>query len=136
MQPPAERRVTTGTDCSGIFQPPRFDRLQDQTIILSINARVDANTLGLGMVLAGGWKDWFAIVPVSATWVDPTDSVADGSSLTVAPRLGRLFHLGGISICNQVPMGTDWVRRSIRSALGVPKSQMKERCRDYGSGHK
>jgi len=85
-----------GEDCSGIISPPACTLLQDRQITLPIQARVDVTTWTIGTVLAGGWHDWFGVVPISLTHADPAGSVADGSAITVAPRGGRLFDLGNM----------------------------------------
>ena len=86
-----------GTDCSRpLVRPPLCDALEDQVISFPVRAGVDVETWGFGTVLAGGWKGWFATIPISVTYAEPKDRVADGSSLTVTPRFGRLLDLGNL----------------------------------------
>ena len=86
-----------GTDCSRpLLRPPLCDPLEDQVISFPVRAGVDVETWGYGAVLAGGWKGWFVTIPASVTYAEPKDRVADGSSLTVTPRFGRLLDLGNL----------------------------------------
>jgi len=86
-----------GTDCSRpIARPPLCDPLEDQVISFPVRAGVDVQTWGFGAVLAGGWNGWFVTIPATVTYAEPKGRVADGSSLTVTPRVGRLFDLGNL----------------------------------------
>jgi hypothetical protein len=89
-----ERR---GTDCSRpLVRPPLCDALENQIISFPVRADVDVETWGYGALLAGGWKGWFVTIPATVTYAEPKDRVADGSSLTVTPRIGRLLDLGNL----------------------------------------
>ncbi|MDH3749175.1 MAG: hypothetical protein OEU40_01140 [Gammaproteobacteria bacterium] len=86
-----------GTDCSRpLVRPPLCDALENQIISFPVRADVDVETWGYGALLAGGWKGWFVTIPATATYAEPKDRVADGSSLTVTPRIGRLLDLGNL----------------------------------------
>ncbi len=87
----------TGTDCSPIIlRPPTCNLLEDQIISFPVRANVDIRIYGIGTILAGGWKGWFAVVPATATWAEPKGKVADGFSLTITPRVGRVVDLGNL----------------------------------------
>ena len=86
-----------GTDCSRpLVRPPLCDALENQIISFPVRADVDVETWGYGALLAGGWKGWFVTIPATVTYAEPKDRVADGSSLTVTPRIGRLLDLGNL----------------------------------------
>jgi len=86
-----------GTDCSRpLVRPPLCDALEDQIISFPVRADVDVESWGYGAILAGGWKGWFVTIPATVTYANPKGRVADGSSLTVTPRFGRLFDLGNL----------------------------------------
>jgi hypothetical protein len=86
-----------GTDCSRpILRPPLCDSLEGQVISFPVRANVDVQTWGIGTVLAGGWNGWFTTIPASMTYVEPSGKVADGFSVTVTPRFGRLLDLGNL----------------------------------------
>ena len=84
-----------GTDCSRPVQPTLCRLLQDRTFVLPINPDVDVDNYGFGVILAGGWKGWFVTIPANITWVEPAGTVTDGNAITVTPRFGRVFSLGG-----------------------------------------
>lgn len=83
-----------GTDCSNIIKPPLCKLLDGQTITLPIDATFSGKTYSLGMVLAGGWSSYFVTIPVNWTWVDMDTTDADGTVLTVTPRVGKVINLG------------------------------------------
>ena len=83
-----------GTDCSGIVNPPLCNLLEGKTITLPIDATFSGKTYSLGMVLAGGWSSYFVTIPVNWTWIDMDTTDADGTVLTVTPRVGKVFNLG------------------------------------------
>jgi hypothetical protein len=83
-----------GETCGGLIQPPLCRLLQDKTFTLPVKTDVDAFTYGVGTTLAAGWNNWFVTLPMSANWVDPEGSVADGVSYTITPRVGRIVNLG------------------------------------------
>jgi hypothetical protein len=86
-----------GIDCSGLIRPRLCDRLQDQNFLLPIHTTPSGTSWGLGGVLAGGWKGWFATIPFNYSRVDLDKTIAEGSPiLTVTPRFGRNFVLGDL----------------------------------------
>jgi hypothetical protein len=86
----------TGTDCSGVIQPPLCSRLKDKTFILPVEPKIDAFTWGLGTTLASGWRNWFVAIPLSINVVSPAGSDAEGYSFTFSPRGGRNVNLGSM----------------------------------------
>ncbi|WP_041523755.1 hypothetical protein [Gilvimarinus agarilyticus] len=80
-----------GTDCSGIIKPPLCLVLEGREVEFPVRANVRPTTYGGGAVLAGGWRDWFAVLPVNVTYSQPNDAWAEGNSLTITPRVGRAF---------------------------------------------
>lgn len=83
-----------GTDCSGIIRPPLCILLEDQVFLLPIEAPFSGTTYGIGTVLAGGWNNWFVVLPFSFTYADMDTTKTDGIATTITPRLGRTFDLG------------------------------------------
>jgi hypothetical protein len=85
------------------------NQLEDQTFILPIKTEVDIFTYGVGTTLAGGWNNWFLVLPMSVNWAEPENKVSDGVSYTVTPRFGRVVNLrkrGSISAFG----GGNWLR--------------------------
>ena len=60
------------------------------------NDNFDGYPTGTNLHGVGGWKGWFVTIPATVTYANPKGRVADGSSLTVTPRFGRLFDLGNL----------------------------------------
>ncbi len=85
-----------GANCSGARPPRICGLLQDKTVTLPVESEMDAITWGVGAVLAGGYKNWFFSLPMSANWTTPSGAVADGVAYTITPRGGYLFNLGGL----------------------------------------
>jgi hypothetical protein len=84
-----------GISCTGLIRPRVCDRLQDQSFLLPIHTTPSGTSWGLGGILAGGWKGWFATIPFNYSRVDLGDTIAEGSPIvTVTPRVGRNFVLG------------------------------------------
>lgn len=83
-----------GSDCNRLIPPLECLLLRDKNIVLPIRVDVDTTTYGFGAVLAGGWKGFFAVIPVTATYTKAKKSVTDGNTLTITPRIGRNFNLG------------------------------------------
>jgi lipid-binding SYLF domain-containing protein len=82
-----------GEDCSGLVPSLLCRSLEDQTILLPIRVDVDVVNWGFGTILAAGWKNWFLTLPMTLTYAEPVGSVADGRSITITPRGGRLIEL-------------------------------------------
>ncbi|BFM21476.1 lipid-binding SYLF domain-containing protein [Gilvimarinus japonicus] len=83
----------SGTDCTGALRPPLCFVLAGREVEFPVRAQVNPTTYGVGTVLAGGWQDWFAVLPFNITYSKPDNAVADGRSVTVTPRVGRVFKL-------------------------------------------
>ena len=69
--------------------------------MLPIDAPISSESDGLGMVLAGGFGNWFATIPVSASYARPANAVTEGLSWTITPRGGyivRLPELGNLAL--------------------------------------
>lgn len=84
-----------GADCDRIIPPLECLLLRDKNLVLPI--RVDVNNVtsyGFGAVLAGGWKGWFAALPISVSYTKGKQSITHGRNLTITPRIGRMFNLG------------------------------------------
>ncbi len=83
-----------GTDCSRpIVRPPLCFLLEDQLFLLPVDVDTGVTTYTLGAVLAGAWKDFFVSIPLSASYADPDQTVTEGLSYTITPRVGRLIEL-------------------------------------------
>jgi hypothetical protein len=85
-----------GSDCSPLIPPLECLLFRDQNFILPIRVNVDTTSYGFGTVLAGGWKGWFAVLPISSTYTKGRMSVTEGNSLTITPRIGRNFNIGNL----------------------------------------
>ena len=83
-----------GSDCNRLIPPLECLLLRDRNIVLPIRVDVDTTTYGFGAVLAGGWKGFFAVIPITSTYTKAKQSVADGNTLTITPRVGRNFNMG------------------------------------------
>ena len=80
--------------CTGLPPSPLCTILEDRSFTLPITASFEGNTYGIGMVLAGGWNNWFVAVPINWTYADMDGSQTDGVTFTVTPRIGRVLNLG------------------------------------------
>jgi hypothetical protein len=80
--------------CTGLPPSPLCPILEDRSFTLPITASFEGNTYGIGMVLAGGWNNWFVAVPINWTYADMDGSQTDGVTFTVTPRVGRVINLG------------------------------------------
>ncbi len=85
-----------GTDCSRLIPPIECLLFRDQNFVLPIRVDVDTTSYGFGTVFAGGWKGWFAVLPISSTYTRGRKSVTEGNSLTITPRIGRNFNIGNL----------------------------------------
>jgi len=86
-----------GITCGGIPPNPNplCPLLQDKTFTLpTINASFSGNIYGIGMVLAGGWNNWFVTIPFNFTYADMDGNDTEGLAYTVTPRFGRVLNLG------------------------------------------
>lgn len=84
-----------GIDCSGPPpRPPLCNLLEDRTITLPIEAGFSGKTYGVGTVLAGGWRNFFATLPISFTYANMDTTETEGIAITVTPRLGGVLNLG------------------------------------------
>lgn len=83
-----------GSDCGRLIPPLECILLRDKNLVLPIRVDVDTTTYGVGAVLAGGWKGFFAVIPITSTYTTAKQSVTDGNTLTITPRVGRNFNLG------------------------------------------
>ena len=83
-----------GTDCYRLIPPLECILLRDKVFTLPIRVDVDTKSYGCGAVLAGGWKGFFAVIPVTVSYTKAEKSVTDGNSFTITPRIGRAFNLG------------------------------------------
>lgn len=82
-----------GTDCNRLIPPLECLILRDKNFVLPIRVPVDTTTYGFGTVLAGGWKGWFVVLPLAVTYTKGRESVTDGNSFTITPRVGRAFNI-------------------------------------------
>jgi hypothetical protein len=60
-------------------KPPDFpDRpaLCDEDVVIRDQPQYTGETLGVGMVLPIGWKNFFAAIPLSYTWTDTSNTTA------------------------------------------------------------
>ena len=85
-----------GSNCSRLIPPLECFLLRDNTFTLPIRVNVDTTSYGFGTVFAGGWKGWFAVLPISSTYTKGKASVTEGNSLTITPRVGRTFNIGSL----------------------------------------
>jgi opacity protein-like surface antigen len=82
-------------DCARPGNPVLCGLLRDREFDLPIDADFSGNNYGLGFNLAGGWKGFFATLPVSFTWIEmDTTDIEGGPVIAASPRVGRLFKLG------------------------------------------
>lgn len=80
-------------ECSGLVRPPICYLFTDRDVTFPVRANVGPTTYGGGMVLAGAWHDWVAIVPVNISYSEASDKTFDGRTFTASPRVGRLIDL-------------------------------------------
>ncbi|MEP5568860.1 MAG: hypothetical protein ABJN62_13555 [Halioglobus sp.] len=83
-----------GEDCDGPGLNPLCRLLGDNTFLLPIEAKFSGTTYGVGLMLAGGWEDYFVTIPFNFTYADMDTTKTDGIAYTVTPRVGRSFQLG------------------------------------------
>jgi hypothetical protein len=82
-----------GEDCSRPGINPLCRLLQDRTFLLDIEADFSGTTYGVGMMLAGGWNDFFVTIPFNFTYADMDTTETDGLAYTATPRVGYSFDL-------------------------------------------
>lgn len=82
-----------GTNCDRVIKPPLCLVLQDKDFVLPVDAPISSESYSLGMLLAGGFGNWFATIPVSASYAKPADAVTEGFSWTITPRAGYIVKL-------------------------------------------
>jgi hypothetical protein len=107
-----------GITCGGI--PPNTNPLcpllQDKTFTLpTINATFEGETYGIGMVLAGGWNNWFVTIPFNFTYADMDGKDTEGLAYTVTPRFGYVFNLdsrGNLALFG----GGNWLKTELTVA--------------------
>jgi hypothetical protein len=83
-----------GTDCSKLINRPLCEALEDKLITLPIEATFTGKTYSLGLLLACGWKSYFVTIPANWTYAYMDGTDAEGTVLTVTPRVGKMFDLG------------------------------------------
>jgi hypothetical protein len=101
----------SGIDCSKIINRPICKKLQDNNLRVSLgNGTGDINgegpeysgyNVGIGTILAAGYKDWFIALPITYvySYIDILDSTVE--TLNFAPRVGKTMDLsndGSLSI--------------------------------------
>lgn len=82
-----------GADCNRLIPPLECILFRDKDFLLPIRADVETQTYGFGAVLAGGWKGWIGVLPFNVSYARGSRSVTYGRSVTITPRIGRLFNL-------------------------------------------
>jgi len=93
-----------GLDCSGFLKPPGC-ALAGRDLTVSLGAgsgdingdsvSYDGYNVGLGTVLAGGYKEWFGALPITYVYsnIDIIDTTVE--TLTLSPRIGKTINLKG-----------------------------------------
>ncbi|MPW35966.1 hypothetical protein [Vibrio sp. B1Z05] len=71
-----------------------FEPVQDERFLLDL----DGNMYGGGLVLAGGYKEWFTIIDASYTKTNLTVIEGGIDSIVITPRLGYDFTNHGVPI--------------------------------------
>ena len=82
-----------GVDCSRPGNVVICNLLQDKEFTLPINASFEGNNYGIGINLAGGWKGFFATLPITYVYADMKGSNTDGAVISASPRFGKVFNL-------------------------------------------
>jgi len=80
-------------DCSKPGNVLACSLLQDRQILLPITANFQGNNYGIGVNLAGGWKGFFATLPMSWVYADMDSSDTNGAVFSASPRVGKVFNL-------------------------------------------
>ena len=63
-------------------------------ITLPIDTDFSGTTYGLGTILAGGWNNWFFVLPLNATYAAMDETLTKGLAYTATPRAGYTFNIG------------------------------------------
>jgi lipid-binding SYLF domain-containing protein len=82
-----------GIDCSKPGNVLACNLLQDKDFVLPITADFEGNNYGIGVNLAGGWKGYFATLPMSWVYADMDNSDTNGAVFSASPRVGKVFKL-------------------------------------------
>jgi hypothetical protein len=82
-----------GIDCSKPGNLLACNLLQDKDFVLPIVANFEGNNYGIGVNLAGGWKGFFATLPMSWVYADMKTSDTNGAVFSASPRVGKVFNL-------------------------------------------
>jgi len=82
-----------GIDCSRPGNVLACNLLQDKDFVLPIIANFEGNNYGIGVNLAGGWKGFFATIPMSWVYADMKTSDTNGAVFSASPRVGKVFNL-------------------------------------------
>jgi lipid-binding SYLF domain-containing protein len=82
-----------GIDCSRPGNVLACNLFQDKDFVLPITANFEGNSYGIGVNLAGGWKGFFATLPMSWVYADMKNSDTNGAVFSASPRVGKVFNL-------------------------------------------
>lgn len=78
----------------GVTPPsPLIPIFQGKEVTFDIEAKLRGITYGGGALLAGGWKGWFGTLPFSFTFIDIEGRNAEGYTVSINPRIGRVVPL-------------------------------------------
>jgi len=82
-----------GIDCSKPILNPPLCILQGKSLTVPVEAAYHGTNVGIGTVLAGGWGDYFVVLPI--TYIVADLNIADSriDTLNVSPRVGKMFDL-------------------------------------------
>lgn len=82
-----------GVEC-GTFPPDPLCLIQGRSVTVPLEVEYEGFSYGFGTILAGGWKKWFGVLPVSFTYADMEGRESEGFTFNLSPRVGRIVPLG------------------------------------------
>lgn len=114
-----------GADCDKVLKPISCRVLEGRNVTIPIRTDFEPFTYGVGTVLAGGWHDWFAAMPLTVTYSKSSKAFLEGRTLTMTPRGGYAFKLRRLGKFSLFAGGTYMdSRNTISGTLKVPQTDI------------
>jgi len=81
-----------GVKCPSPTNDKICTALENQRIeIAEVEADISGMSYSTGLILVGGWRNYFILLPVSFTWTDMKRNDSDSYTVNIPPRIGKKF---------------------------------------------